>query len=89
VQFITTLYDKIRLTLGCSKNLKRHFLLLRTKKQPIKPKISSIEGSYQEKTVIFVEKITKCHFGNLRHFEIFPLPKIVGITVIFGQNFAF
>jgi hypothetical protein len=41
-------------------------------------KINSTENSNQEKIMISVEKITKRHLGNLRHFEIFPLTKTDG-----------
>jgi hypothetical protein len=61
------------LILGCSKTLKNIFHMLNNTNEPIKPKISSTEDSYREKTMIFVEKITKRHLGNLRHFEIFNI----------------
>jgi hypothetical protein len=47
------------------------------KNLPLKPKISSTEDSYQE--MMFVEKFTKRHLENLRHFEIFPLTRIDGL----------
>jgi hypothetical protein len=62
--------------LGCFKTPKNTFHMLKNKNEPTKPKISSTEDSYQEKTMIFVEKITKCHVRNLRHFEICLLTKI-------------
>jgi hypothetical protein len=58
------------LMLGCSETLKNIFHTL-NKNLPIKPKISSTADSYQEKTMIFVEKFPKRHLGNIRHFEIF------------------
>jgi hypothetical protein len=41
--------------LGCSKKLKNIFKLTNNKKQPIKPKMSSIENSYQEENNDFHE----------------------------------
>jgi hypothetical protein len=52
------------------------------------PKTSSNEDSYQEKTMIFVTNIIRCHLGCLRPFEIFTLTKTNGMFGIFGQNFA-
>jgi hypothetical protein len=42
--------------LGCSKTLKNIFDKPNNKNQPIKPKISSTDDSYQGKTMIFNEK---------------------------------
>jgi hypothetical protein len=38
--------------------------------------------------MIFIEKITKRHLGNPRHFEIFFLTKTDGISGIFGPHFT-
>jgi hypothetical protein len=56
--------------------------MINNKILPIEPKIISTENSYQEKTMIFVKNITK------RHFEIYPLTKTEGISVILGQDFG-
>jgi hypothetical protein len=64
------------------------FKITNTKNKPIKPKISSTKNNEREKSMIFIEKITKRHLGNLRHFEIYPLTKTDGISGILGQHFA-
>jgi hypothetical protein len=78
--------------LGWSKKLEYIFKITNTKKKPIKPrikpKISSTKNCKREKTIIFIEKITKRHLENLRHFEIYPLTKTDDLSGIFGQHFA-
>jgi hypothetical protein len=74
-------------SLGVPKHWNIFFICSTIKINQSNQKSAQLKSS-QEKTMIFVEKITKRHLESLCHFERLPLTKTDGISGILGQHFA-